>query len=289
MCVKNNEFVFYDVTDKETYEMGQYKMGQFRCLSVKFDLPGGKTGPAEYINAISGIYEAVYKLIYYAYNFNLPAINVYLSNYIASTDDNRFSVRMFRQWKRFGYIPQKYDNALVEVINNTFGCSITAANLHRAYNTNGTIYELLFRHGMSRSTVDSMEITQEINLSREPEITMTVKPGKTVCLDDIFIEDIADEDKASSARIKVEGTLVIKSFGGYGNLKCIDRRFINNCLKIETRLTPTLIDWILKHLAFKEIDLSKARVTQEMEIVMSDPDIRYKETHVIPGNNIKVS
>jgi hypothetical protein len=45
MCVKNNEFVFYDVTDKETYKMGQFKMGQFRCLSVKFDLPGGKIGP----------------------------------------------------------------------------------------------------------------------------------------------------------------------------------------------------------------------------------------------------
>ena len=95
--------------------------------------------------------------------------------------------------------------------------------------------------------------------------------------------------KASGVRLNVDGTLVIRSMGGYDILKLLNRKYINNRLKIQTRITPTILDWILRHLAFKVIDLSGAKTPNEIEVVLSDENIRYKETQVISGENIKVS
>ena len=86
----------------------------------------------------------------------------------------------------------------------------------------------------------------------------------------------------------IDGTLVIKSVEGYSNLNQIDRRYRNNRLVIKTRITPYIIDWILTHLSFEEIDLSESKSVGEIEIHTEDVDVRNKKVNIIPGENITV-
>ena len=151
------------------------------------------------------------------------------------------------------------------------------------------IDQVMFKHGLSRSTVESLDVVQQISPGNEPEAVFIIKPDKEVSLDEVILENIADDMKASDVRLNVDGTLVIRSLAGYNILKLLNRKYVNNCLKIKTRISATILDWILKNLAFKVIDLSDAKTSQEIKIVLSDEQIRYKQTQVIPGDNIKVS
>jgi hypothetical protein len=151
------------------------------------------------------------------------------------------------------------------------------------------IDQVMFKHGLSRSAVESLDVVQQISPGNEPEAVFIIKPDKEVSLDEVILENIADDIKASDVRLNVDGTLVIRSLAGYNILKLLNRKYVNNCLKIKTRISATILDWILKNLAFKVIDLSDAKTSQEIKIVLSDEQIRYKQTQVIPGEDIKVS
>ena len=115
-----------------------------------------------------------------------------------------------------------------------------------------------------------------------------MKTGETACLDDYELKDLCRNTAIHSVELTVKGTLEIRALSGYENLNCIPMASFNQCLKISTRVTPRILDWILTHLWFSELDLSDAKLAQPIEIYPKDKGMRNKEIKIIPNDKVTV-
>ena len=173
---------------------------------------------------------------------------------------------MYVLLRRYGMLPKRLIKNLRYSIEDVFLENIPLVTLRDFYGNNNTIGELISRTGFDRKTINSLDIQL---FKDDNSLDITIKEDKTVCLDENHIDSMIDKN-IQKVSLYVLGTLVINSAEGYRNLNFIDRQKLNNKIVINTRVTPYIINWILTHLMFKEVDLSGARLTQNVEIHIDD-------------------
>lgn len=196
---------------------------------------------------------------------------------------------MYRGIKHWATLPGTSLNYLNVIINDVFKKKVR--NLDLLHIVEGCVTDdrsaRTLINQLNMPPREAAKFSTYLGNSSE-KYTIEVKINQTACLDDYSLKDLCRTSAIHQVALTVKGTLDIRALSGYENLNCILMTSFNKCLKISTRVTPRILDWILTHLWFSELDLSDAILAQPIDIYPKDKGMRNKEIEIIPNEKVTV-
>lgn len=284
----NNTVDYYPYDEPESYKIVK---GTSFSTYVKFDLAvDAKKSKVELMTqALVSVYRLALDVYHKIIGIPYPqkVSESFRLGTLYSDDMKEFDGKMYMLLKRYDYLPDELLEKLQYNLKEFFHIDFPMKTLRDTYGstTNTRLLRSSIISGLDRNMMRCLDASVVIN---DNSLIVKLKKGCELCLDEIHVASLGQVDKCNSVVLDIDGTLLIKSVEGYSNLNQIDRRYRNNRLVIKTRITPYIIDWILTHLSFEEIDLSESKSVGEIEIHTEDVDVRNKKVNIIPGENITI-
>ena len=283
-----NTIDYYPYDESESYKKVK---GTSYSTYVKFDL--AVDAKKKKVELMTQALVSVYRLALDVYHkiIGIPYPQKVSESFrlgtLYSDDMKEFDGKMYMLLKRYDYLPDEMLEKLQYNLREFFHIDFPMKTIRDTFGStqNTRLLRSSIISGLDRNMLRCLEASVMIN---DNTLIVKLKEGCELCLDEIHVASLGQVDKCSNVVLDVDGTLVIKSVEGYSNLNQIDRRYRNNRLIVKTRITPYIIDWILTHLSFEEIDLSEAKTVGQIEIHTEDVNVRNKKVKVIPGENIIV-
>jgi hypothetical protein len=285
--IENNNFLELSLADPNTYKVLINKDLPFRGFKVTFDF-NEKLTAKTMTEALCAVYKLTEDMLYKACGMSLNLF-WHLSQYLSESHYSSFNGQMYRGITHMASLPGTSLNYLGAIINDVFG--IKCKNIDLLHASEGCVTDdrtartLINRLNMSPK--EAAKFTTYMEDGSEKYL-VELKTGETACLDDYELKDLCRSTSIHSVELTVKGTLEIRALSGYENLNCIPMASFNQCLKISTRVTPRILDWILTHLWFSELDLSDAILAQPIEIYPKDKGMRNKEIEITPNDKITI-
>ena len=152
-----------------------------------------------------------------------------------------------------------------------------------------SMFNEMTEHGADTRITQRIKLVNEIS---DNSVEIIIPQDVSTSLLKLNPESIARSYGAKGGvRININGNLIIKDLEDFENVKYINPLFSHNQLTIRCTLNAKMLHYILTHLSFRTIDVSKAKIWKNDRIVidMSSPKLKNPGVNIIGNENIIVT